>query len=226
MEDSDPLTFSFSSIITSVIEKAKQDGIITDEESELIAQIEFDVKNTEKQLEEAIMDKPTRSVLEKIFQSAGERMVKNALSIARKDTSISLEEKEIIAQVLASFEELGWDTTNWRKKRIWFVFKIVVYIDENTIIGELLDTFETKFCMRNVDPVTGICLGTTHYVIDDIDVTLLAFTLDPRNEMKWVRKGAFSFLSFNDPVVFKNDLRRTAQDLLAKHYNPNKIAVS
>ncbi len=223
MDVSDPLKFSFAEILKIIIIKAKEDGIISSDESDLIKQIEFDAKNIEEQLKTAVMDSNTKIALEKLFKTAGETLIKNAISIARKDTNVSTEEKMIIEQVINSFSELGWDTTEWKKKRIWYVFKIVIVINSNTNVDNLLNAFEKKFCLLGLDPATGICLGTNHYIMEDIDVTLLAFTLNPDNEMEWVRKGAFAFIEFDNEQSLKHRLRRTAQDLLAKHYVARKV---
>ncbi|MHA2248794.1 MAG: hypothetical protein ACXAD7_00465 [Candidatus Kariarchaeaceae archaeon] len=219
-----PIKFSFSDLIGSILSKAKEDGVLSKDEADLIRQIEFDATNIQNKIQKAVNDNNTKSALDKLIRSSGENLIKNAISTARKDTSISSEEREIIGQVLSSFEELGWDISSWKKKRIWYVFKIVIYIDRNTQINDMLDAFDKKFCMRNIDPVTGICLGTNHYVLDDIDVTLLAFTLNPDNDMEWVRKGAFAYLEFTEVQRFSKQLKRTAQDLLARHYDPDKIS--
>ncbi|MCH8906936.1 MAG: TerB family tellurite resistance protein [Candidatus Heimdallarchaeota archaeon] len=214
-------SYSLNDLIESLIFKASKDGVITEDEQSLINQIQVDLQNLTESIEKANENEETMSAIEKIFKSSTTQMVQNAISIARRDTTLSADEKEIIDEL---FRQLGWNFKDW-KTRNWFVFKVCIYLDEQTDVRKMLDGFDKVFCMWNLSSFqmkSGLCLGTKHYVIDDNDVTLLAFGLHTHNARPWVRKGAFAFLEFENQDKFIKDLRLTAERLHLEFMEKNQ----
>ena len=217
--------YSLNDLIESLIFKATKDGIITEDEQNLINQVQIDLENLETSVREANENAETRDVIEKIFKTSSANLIQNAISVARKDTNMSKDEKELIDEL---FSQFGWDYSDWQSRN-WFVFKICIEVDETTNTREMLEVFDKVFCLwklSNFQLKTGICLGTKHFVIDDNDVTLLAFGLHPENSRPWVRKGAFAFLNYKDPTEFQIQLKETAETLLNEFYERQKALVS
>ncbi len=208
---------SFNEILSTLIQKALEDGVITPDEQDLIDAIKLDIEDIDKTIKEELRKELTKQALSKVISNASRQLINKTISIARKDARISSDEKIIIEQLIT---ELGWTPEEW-KNRKWFVFKICIRIDKFTDISELLSCFDSSFCIPGIDNSSifpGLCLGTKHYVIDDQDVTLLAYALDAENKSEWVTKGAFAIISFTDKNRFILRLRRLAQDLLADFY--------
>jgi len=199
----------------SVIKKAEEDDIITEDERELIEEIRIESENLQQRIQQLDEDRPTKIVLQKVLANSSRLMLKNLISKAREDGKISQDEQQIL-EVL--FDKLGFDLNNFNS-RPWFNFKICIRIDEKTPVESLLNHFDKVFCLRGLDPTqvySGLCLGTKHYVIEDVDVTLLAFALTPDNTKDWVSKGAFATIDFSPN--FNRLLHNTAYDLLVENY--------
>ncbi len=202
-------------VLHSVIRKAEEDNIITVDERALIEALTLEVEEIEREIEALQSNNETSSALNKLLASSGKVLLRNLVSKAREDGKLTHDEMNLIEQV---FAELGYDITNFNP-RPWFNFKICLNIDEKTDMGALLNHFDKVFCLRGIDPndvYAGLCLGTKHYVIDDIDVTLLTFAVTPNNDQDWVTKGAFATLDF-DPN-FERTLYTTAHDLAVEYY--------
>lgn len=205
-----------SKLLENVIEKARQDNIITDDEESLIRTIEIETRTMDKRIREITSDTTTKSVLSRIITTAGRQMLKNVISKAREDGAMSSDEYAIIRTLI---EELDLDL-NSIESRPWFVFKICVNIDYKDDVDQLLNSLDKVFCLRGLDPnkvYSGLCLGTKHYVIDEVDVTLLAFAVTPDNTADWVTRGAFANIDYQE-TGFRRILERTAQDLVVENY--------
>ncbi len=203
-EGYNPIDQGLSELFTSALEVSITKQIISEHEGELIEQINLKPLNLMIRLRNALKNTETRDIIILMFDA-----IKNWND---KDEDIMN-----VNQALRNFQESGWDIINWINKGVWFVFKIVVYIDKESNINEIRDCFDFKLLKHELNATTGMFLGSKHYIINDVDVTLLAYSLDRENETAWVRKGAFSFLEFQSPEPFKIKLKETAEQLIIKY---------
>ena len=221
MMNNDENSFSLKQLLEALVAKAEEDGVITRDEEELLDQIKVDMENAEAHLINEMKKVKTKEAIAKLLQNTSKTMIDNAMSMARKDAKLSSDEKDII-QILV--DELGWSLEDW-KNRNWFVFKICVITDTLEETNELLSVFDKMLCMPGINPAdiySGLCMGTSHYVVDNNDVTLLSFALNRTRPADWVTKGSFATLEFESAEKMKLQLRRTAQNLIAEYYIKNK----
>ncbi len=221
MMNNDENSFSLKQLLEALVAKAGEDGVITRDEEELLDQIKVDMENAEAHLINEMKKVKTKEAIAKLLQNTSKTMIDNAMSMARKDAKLSSDEKDII-QILV--DELGWSLEDW-KNRNWFVFKICVITDTLEETNELLSVFDKMLCMPGINPAdiySGLCMGTSHYVVDNNDVTLLSFALNRTRPADWVTKGSFATLEFESAEKMKLQLRRTAQNLIAEYYIKNK----
>ena len=221
MMNNDENSFSLKQLLEALVAKAGEDGVITRDEEELLDQIKVDMENAEAHLINEMKKVKTKEAIAKLLQNTSKTMIDNAMSMARKDAKLSSDEKDII-QILV--DELGWSLEDW-KNRNWFVFKICVITDTLEETNELLSVFYKMLCMPGINPAdiySGLCMGTSHYVVDNNDVTLLSFALNRTRPADWVTKGSFATLEFESAEKMKLQLRRTAQNLIAEYYIKNK----
>ena len=219
--NNDENSFSLKQLLEALVAKAEEDGVITRDEEELLDQIKVDMENAEAHLINEMKKVKTKEAIAKLLQNTSKTMIDNAMSMARKDAKLSSDEKDII-QILV--DELGWSLEDW-KNRNWFVFKICVITDTLEETNELLSVFDKMLCMPGINPAdiySGLCMGTSHYVVDNNDVTLLSFALNRTRPADWVTKGSFATLEFESAEKMKLQLRRTAQNLIAEYYIKNK----
>ncbi len=221
MMNNDEKSFSLKQLLEALVAKAEEDGIITREEEELLDQIKVDMESAQSQLDNELKKVKTKEAIAKLLKNTSRTMIENAMSLARKDAKLSPDEKNIIQVIV---DQLGWSLDDW-KNRNWFVFKICVITDTLEDTNELLSVFDKMLCMPGIDPAniySGLCMGTSHYVIDNNDVTLLSFALNRTRPADWVTKGSFATLEFESAERMKLQLRRTAQNLVAEYYIKKK----
>jgi hypothetical protein len=197
-----PIDQTLSDLFKSGLKAAIKDVYLTTAEVEMIKQIEFHPFNFEKRLNQAVKSNKIRGILLKILENI---------------TLSPIREREL-NQVLVELKESGWDLHRWINNGIWFVFKVVIFLDETSNLGDILNSFDHKLCDPRIKPTTGLCLGTKHYVIKDINVSLLGYALDPANDSAWVREGAYEYISFDNQQSFQKKLGEVAHKLLDQNY--------
>ena len=77
----------------------------------------------------------------KIFNNRANLIIRNAILVAKSDGQVSDDEEAIIVKLIDS---LGFDCQDWEIRKVWFIFKICVYINEKTIVGDMLDAFDKQ----------------------------------------------------------------------------------
>ncbi|MDH5403253.1 MAG: TerB family tellurite resistance protein [Candidatus Heimdallarchaeota archaeon] len=214
MKSKTPFSITLKTLLSKIIELAKLDGVITEDELKIINSLTSEVDSIESKISSAMENKEAKDIVYKIFENSSVNLIQNIISQARSDGVINKEEQEIINQLIL---QLGWKP--WEHDRKWYIFKVTVEINIETNMRDLLEGFDKTFCLANIKPLEsiGLCLGTKHFVIDDCDVTLLNFAYNPINPKDWIKKGAFASIVYENLPKFKNDLRTTAQDLIAEY---------
>lgn len=210
-------SISFHKLLKNVISKAENDGIISEDEKQLIETIEIEIESAESQINRIMETHEEKVLLQKLLTSVNRVLLKNIVSTARVDGKISRDEEQILELL---FKELGFDLNSF-DKRPWYVFKVCININDKTNIDGILDHFDSVFCLRGLDPTkvySGLCLGTKHYVIDEVDVTLLCFAVTPDSTSEWVTKGAFAILDAETNDDVPGILDTTATRLIDENY--------
>ncbi|MCY3410212.1 MAG: hypothetical protein INQ03_01120 [Candidatus Heimdallarchaeota archaeon] len=195
-------------ILDPIVLRAVDEGILSKDEIEKCEKAVIDEYNIENLL--VSMDElEIYDVLEKLFNHTSEVLIHKT----RKQMIDTLENGELIWELLFS----GFFPLRRKNK---FVFKINITLDEDTNIEEMLSVFDNVFCIRSSvrEIKTGLCLGTKHFVVDTNEISLLAFAKKKNNTSAWVERGSHKDIIYSDKNRFKQELRRTAQDLLAKYY--------
>ncbi len=211
------LQFSLVPLLKAVFKKATEDGLITAAEADMLYRIQADAEQIENAIATNIKNGEALSVLRKQFRTAVKALVTNAVNVAAIDGMISDEEHAIL-EVLNT--ETGLLMTQIFSRRMWFIFKICVVIGSDISTPILLDVFDNSYCFGHLNPSSGLCLGTKHYTIQGVDITLLTFSLQEGETREWIQRGAYATINFTNPEEFKADLEKTANLLFEKHVQP------
>lgn len=86
----------FTSTIASLMEKAKEDGIITPEEFELIEQVRLDAENYTSMLREATSDGIITDKEAQKLDELKKRILERAELVARIDGTLDDDEKQLL----------------------------------------------------------------------------------------------------------------------------------
>lgn len=85
--------------LNQLMEKAREDGLITDEENELIQQIKVDVETYTKILKESMKDGVISKEEGRKLQEFKQYIINSAENVAMRDGKISEAEKELIQRL-------------------------------------------------------------------------------------------------------------------------------
>jgi hypothetical protein len=203
---------------------------LSKDEENLLNNISNNLKALEITIEHLVELIPPNE-LNKLISQAKKNVLENAISVAKADDIISNNEQNLLEKLTQELEELEIklsDIMGVNDFENWFVFKIVIWVEEIENYNDLLSLLDKTYCSTKIIPNSGICIGTKHYsLFNDKSktsnrVTLLIFTLDSRSSPtreEWIRKNAFKTFNFSfDNQLFSNELKDTAQNLMDTFY--------
>lgn len=105
MPDRDKMPYSLTSLLTTIVKQAQEDGRISAEESNLINRIQLDARELENEIVKARSE--GNSSLAEIFNRAKENMIRNATAVAKEDDVITEDEEKIINKLISELEAVN-----------------------------------------------------------------------------------------------------------------------
>lgn len=105
MPDRDKMPYSLTSLLTTIVKQAQEDGRISAEESNLINRIQLDARELENEIVKARSE--GNSSLAEIFNRAKENMIRNATAVAKEDEFITEDEEKIINKLISELEAVN-----------------------------------------------------------------------------------------------------------------------
>lgn len=105
MPDRDKMPYSLTSLLTTIVKQAQEDGRISAEESNLINRIQLDARELENEIVKARSE--GNSSLTEIFNRAKENMIRNATAVAKEDDVITEDEEKIINKLISELEAVN-----------------------------------------------------------------------------------------------------------------------
>lgn len=105
MPDRDKMPYSLTSLLTTIVKQAQEDGRISAEESNLINRIQLDARELENEIVKARSE--GNSSLAEIFNRAKENMIRNATAVAKEDEFITEDEEKIINKLISELEAIN-----------------------------------------------------------------------------------------------------------------------
>ena len=103
----DKIEYTIKSILEGVVKQAERDGIITNEEAELINKIQVSARELEERLVRILKEeRPSKEELNRIIDREKLNLIRDATEHAKKDGVITQDEQEIIDRLIKEFEKV------------------------------------------------------------------------------------------------------------------------
>lgn len=101
----DKIPYNLDELLVTLVKKAQEDGYISNDEAEVINQIQLDVRELEKEIVILKKENPEEPA-ESLYKNALQNMIEKSVKIAMQDGVITKDEEALINVLKSQLETL------------------------------------------------------------------------------------------------------------------------